>query len=209
MKQIRYHTGFTLIEIIAVLLLTSVVGGILYSYFNAAFVESYKPLSDVQKHYDLHKVMENIIADYAINHPEWLKRQPLWQKMTYYPKFSMVRAKEYTPGVNRGYIYRCSSAGKSGKDRPDFESGLSPLTDGTLTWQRISDLSELKNKIAAIPSEYGTYTVQENDFIKFTLIAADTYQDEKILPGEPETILKVTISNDSGTSLTNLFTNVN
>lgn len=213
MKQIRYHTGFTLIEIIAVLLLTSVAGGILYFYFNSAFVESQKPLSDVQKFYDLHKVVENMIADYAINHSEWQKLQPRWQKMTYYPALSMVRAKEYSPGVNRGYIYRCISAGKSGKTEPNFESGLSPITDGTLTWTKMSGLSELKNKIALpIPNEYGTYTVQENKFIKFVWDTTDSvYKEPKddILPGEPETILKVTISNDSGTTLTNLFTNVN
>ncbi len=210
MKAIRCPTGFTLIEIIAVLLLTSIGGGILYLYFNSAFVESQKNLSDVQKFYDLHKVMENMIADYAINHPEWQKLQPRWQKLTYYPELSMVRAKEYSPGVNRGYIYRCISAGKSGKTEPNFESGLSPITDGTLTWTKMSGLSELKNKIALpIPNEYGTYTVQENKFIKFTSVSADTYQEEDILSGEPETILKVTITNDSGTVLTNLFTNVN
>jgi hypothetical protein len=199
--------GFTLIEIIAVLLLTSVAGGILYFYFNSAFVESLKPLSDVQKFYDLHKVMENMIADYSINHPEWQRRQQRWQKLTYYPVSAMIRA-----AGNKGYVYRCSVAGKSGtSEHSGFAMGAAFVDEGVglAKWEKRNGLNDLKNKIALIPSEYGTYIVQENKFIKFVSVSTDVYQDQEILPTEPETILKVTISNDSGTALTNLFTNVN
>ncbi len=217
MRPICYSKGFTLIEIIAVMLLVSVVGGMLYSYFNSAFVESYKPFENIQKSYDLHKVMENIIADYTMNYPEWQKRQSGWQKLTYYPLQTLIRA-----SGNKGDIYRCTFAGKSGNAEPNgFAAAALNVDEGTnmAKWTKMDGLRVLKDKIflpfttydytSYINNNYGTYIVKENKFIKFIYVSTDTYQEQDILSGEPETVLKVTITNDSGMTLTNLFTNVN
>lgn len=218
MRPICYSKGFTLIELIAVMLLVSVVGGMLYSYFNSAFVESYKPLENIQKSYNLHKVMENIIADYTMNYQEWQKRQSGWQKLTYYPLQTLIRA-----SGDKGFIYRCTFAGKSGNAEPGgFATGAMDVDEGTgmARWKKMDGLSVLKDKIflpftsydytSYINNNYGTYIVKENKFIKFVWNTSDSvYKEEDIAFGEAETILKVTIANDSGEILTNLFTNVN
>lgn len=212
-------SGFSLIEIIATLLLLSIVAASLYSYFRSAFVESHKPLENLRKSYELHVVMENIISDYTLNYPEWQKRHPRWQKLTYYAMNTLVRA-----DGNKGDIYKCIVAGKSGDTPPGytepvgFSSGMSPVNDGTVTWQKLPDLSILKNKIVPIgpppydyanptiiSNNYGTYMVKENNFIVWNT----TYTEKTADAGDPNTILKVTITNDSGDTLTSLFTNPN
>ena len=212
-------SGFSLIEIIAALLLISIVGGMLYTYFSSTFIESPKSLEKLQKSYDLHMVMETIAADYTLNYPEWQKRHPRWQKLTYYAVGTLIRA-----DGNKGHIYKCKVAGKSGTLVPlGFSSGLALITDGTLTWEKKSALSDLRDKIVPIgppaydyaaptpiSNNYGNYMLKENKFIKFVWNVADSiYKEEDIALGDSETILKVTITNDSGTTLTNLFTNVN
>jgi prepilin-type N-terminal cleavage/methylation domain-containing protein len=200
-------SGFSLIEIIAALLLLSLIGGALYSYFSSAYVESPKPLEKLQKSYDLHMVMENIAADYTMNHPEWQKRHPRWQKLTYYAADTLIRA-----DGNKGYIYKCKIAGKSGVPPPgytepvEFGSGISPVNEGTVTWEKKPDLSALRDNIAMpSPNNYGTYIVKENDFIVWDT----TYTERTAAAGDPRTILKVTLTNDSGEILTSLFTNLN
>jgi len=221
-REFRHKpSGFSLIEIIAALLLISIVGGMLYTYFSSAFIESPKPLEKLQKSYDLHMIMENIAADYTLNYPEWQKRHPRWQKLTYYPADTLIRT-----DTNKRYIYKCKIAGKSGTLEPSgFSSGLALITDGTLTWEKKSALSDLRDKIVPvgppaydyaaptpISNNYGNYILKENKFIKFIWKAADSvYKEEDIdiALGDTETILKVTITNDSGEILTNLFTNLN
>jgi len=212
-------SGFSLIEIIAALLLISIVGGMLYTYFSSAFVESLKPLEKLQKSYDLHMVMETIAADYTLNHPEWQKLHPRWQKLTYYAVGTLVRA-----DGNKGHIYKCTVAGKSGNtEPPGFASGAPSADEGTslAKWVKTDGLGVLKDKIfmpstslsydyvSYLNNNYGNYIIKENKFIKFIPDSPDVYKEDDILTGEPETILKVTISNGSGEILTNLFTNLN
>jgi len=215
-------SGFSLIEIIAALLLISIVGGMLYTYFSSTFIESPKSLEKLQKSYDLHMVMETIAADYTLNHPEWQKRHPRWQKLTYYAVGTLIR----TDG-NNGHIYKCSVAGKSGNTiPPEFALNAPSADEGTAMakWIKSDGLNtppnSFKDRIAPPPpppgydyptpvfmsNNYGSYIVKENKFIEFIPDGSGGYTEQNSLR---ETILKVTITNDSGTTLTNLFTNVN
>jgi len=58
------ESGFTLIEIIAVILITSVLGALLFQYFGQSFIKSSAPIERLQKALQLQQVMENITEDY-------------------------------------------------------------------------------------------------------------------------------------------------
>jgi prepilin-type N-terminal cleavage/methylation domain-containing protein len=58
------ESGFTLIEIIAVILITAVLGALLFQYFGQSFIKSSAPIERLQKALQLQQVMENITDDY-------------------------------------------------------------------------------------------------------------------------------------------------
>lgn len=60
--------GFTLIEVIATIMLAGVVGAMTFSFFGKSFVEGPKPVSNLNKALGLQAVMENINQDYTRNY---------------------------------------------------------------------------------------------------------------------------------------------
>jgi len=58
------ESGFTLIEIIAVILITAVLGALLFQYFGQSFIKSSAPIERLQKALRLQQVVENITDDY-------------------------------------------------------------------------------------------------------------------------------------------------
>jgi prepilin-type N-terminal cleavage/methylation domain-containing protein len=56
--------GFTLIEIIAVIIITAVLGALLFQYFGQSFIKSSVPIERLQKALQLQQVVENITEDY-------------------------------------------------------------------------------------------------------------------------------------------------
>ncbi|HJX34493.1 MAG TPA: type II secretion system protein [Desulfatiglandales bacterium] len=58
------ESGFTLIEIIAVILITAVLGALLFQYFGQSFIKSSAPIERLQKALQLQQVVENITEDY-------------------------------------------------------------------------------------------------------------------------------------------------
>ena len=58
------HRGFTLIEIIATLLVASILGTLLFQYFGESFIRSSKPIERLNKTLNLQQVIENINEDY-------------------------------------------------------------------------------------------------------------------------------------------------
>ncbi|MFC1495549.1 type II secretion system protein [Thermodesulfobacteriota bacterium] len=62
-REIDYK-GFTLIEIIATLLVVSILGTLLFQYFGESFMRSSKPIERLNQTLILQQVIENINEDY-------------------------------------------------------------------------------------------------------------------------------------------------
>ncbi|MBI5194618.1 MAG: prepilin-type N-terminal cleavage/methylation domain-containing protein [Nitrospirae bacterium] len=62
------QTGFTLIEIIITLVISGMLGAVLYSYFGKTFTSSSNPVVRLNKAFNHQQVMENITADYLKNY---------------------------------------------------------------------------------------------------------------------------------------------
>lgn len=58
------QSGFTLIEVIAVIIITAVLGAILFQYFGASLTQSAVPVDRLRKAFQLQKTLENMTADY-------------------------------------------------------------------------------------------------------------------------------------------------
>jgi prepilin-type N-terminal cleavage/methylation domain-containing protein len=63
------ESGLTLIEIVISLVIVSILGAMLYSYFGTAITHSGDPIARMNSALGLQKVMENITADYMANYP--------------------------------------------------------------------------------------------------------------------------------------------
>jgi len=241
--------GFTLLEIIATLIIASILGSLVYSYFGSAFMGSSTPIARLNKAFHLHEAMENITADYN-NHTIWQASAsysinaivipttknwhfyrcttagtsgaseptwpttaggtvtdggitwtedtpPEWAQFTIYSIGNFV-----VPVTKNGHRYRCTTAGTSGASEPTWPTTKAgTVVDGSVTWTENGKLPSLKDNIDAL--NYGTYTVVENKYIKFN---PSSNQEEDIVSGDPENILKVKIQNDLGETLTALFT---
>jgi prepilin-type N-terminal cleavage/methylation domain-containing protein len=213
--------GFTLIEIIVTLVIIAVMGTMTYTYFGQAFSESVNSISRLKNSTDLHKIMENITADY--------NKYPKWRSSSSYPVNTIV-----IPTNVNGRCYKiqtCTGSCQSSVSEPTTWPLTSAPTvnDGTITWElcttvppcsfsngKVHDansLLTLQSKIGTADSslkdnDYGgvspttriKYYVTENKFIKFTATGNET--DD--FSGANE-ILKVTIKNDTGETLTALF----
>ena len=58
------QSGFTLIEVIAVIVITAVLGAILFQYFGTSLTQSAVPVDRLKKAFYLQKTLENMTADY-------------------------------------------------------------------------------------------------------------------------------------------------
>ena len=58
------QNGFTLIEVILTLIILSIMGTMMYSYFNSVMLNGAIPLIQIQKSLELQSAMEKITADY-------------------------------------------------------------------------------------------------------------------------------------------------
>jgi prepilin-type N-terminal cleavage/methylation domain-containing protein len=122
---------------------------------------------------------------------------PDWHGLTVYSIDDFV-----SPTTKNGHRYKCTTAGTSAASEPTWPTTKAgTVVDGSVTWTENGKLPILKDNIDAL--HYGTYTVIENKYIKFN---PSSNQEEDIVSGDPENILKVKIQNDLGETLTALFT---
>ena len=206
MRRSQRASGFTLIEIIATLVIVSVLATFAYIYFGKGFLESVTPVTRLKQTAALHRVMENITADYNV-FPKWRSGQ------SYAAGASVIPS-----NPNRRY-YTCTTAGTSGTTEPDWWSSGPAFTEPTgVKWtdsgslKTLLPLPTLQTRIGAEGSvqsanEYGknsdgtytTYTVVKNRFVRFV---NDVEQDDT---SGSNNILKVTLQNENGETLTSLF----
>ena len=198
------QSGFTLLEIIVTLVISAVLGTMIVQYFGTNIAQSPVPVNRLQAASSFEQVMENITADFNVG--------AIWQASTAYALDTYV-----APTTKNGYFYKCSQAGTTGGTEQDWTDSGWPtdaggnklITDSGVIWTETPILTALKEKIgtagAAQNNGYGIYTVVENDFIKFVSVSGN-WQEASLTGGDPEDTLKVSIQNDSGETLTTLFT---
>ena len=156
--------------------------------------------------------MENITADYNVF--------PKWRSGTNYAKDAPV-----IPTYFNGHYYKASGGTSSATNEPEWPTtSAGTVVDGTITWTesgRLRDLVPLysstnpKNLKQRIGDEgsvqsttndycknsdgtYTTYTVMVNRFVRF-----DNNDKEQDDPNG--NILKLTLQNENGETLTSLF----
>jgi prepilin-type N-terminal cleavage/methylation domain-containing protein len=189
--------GFTLIESIIVIVVAAILGVMMFTYANMSYTKGSSFLTQTTKTFALQKVMENIFADYN-------KTRPAWQASHGY-----VSGDEVFPAATstqNGHYYLCTKSGTSSSREPTWPTAISAtVTDGGVIWRE-----GLQTKIGAEGATcnsgattciYGQYTVQYNYFMKFV---GNT--ETPIVSGDPQNILKVTIKNDLGETLSILLT---
>jgi prepilin-type N-terminal cleavage/methylation domain-containing protein len=200
LKSNRQARGFTLIETIITLTVTAVLATMIFTYFGEAFLQSITPITRLKNAATLQNIMENITADYNV--------YPKWRSGTVYTNANYV-----IPTNFNGHYYKCSTAtGTSGAAEPTnwpLNSG-GAVTDNTVTWVEIGRLRTLRSLTAlqtSIGTEgtemnntYGKYHVVRNRFTRFV---SDVDQDADA--GGANTLLKVTLRNNSGETQTALF----
>ena len=205
MRPNQRASGFTLIEVIATLVIVSVLGTVAYVYFGKSFLESVTPVTRLKQTAALNRIMENITADYNI-YPKWRSGESY-----------AVGARVIPSNPNRRY-YTCTTAGTSGTTEPDWWGSGPDFTEPTgVKWtdsgslKTLLPLPTLRTRIGVEGSvqsanEYGknsdgtytTYTVVVNRFVRF-----DTNDKEQDDPSG--NMLKVTLRNENGETLTALF----
>ena len=205
MRPSQRASGFTLIEVIATLVIVSALGTVAYVYFGKSFLESVTPVTRLKQTAALNRIMENITADYNI-YPKWRSGESY-----------AVGARVIPSNPNRRY-YTCTTAGTSGTTEPDWWGSGPDFTEPTgVKWtdsgslKTLLPLPTLRTRIGVEGSvqsanEYGknsdgtytTYTVVVNRFVRF-----DTNDKEQDDPSG--NMLKVTLRNENGETLTALF----
>jgi len=207
--KLNHNTrGFTLIEIIITLTVTAVLATMIYTYFGKAFSESVTPISRLKNSAALQRVMENIRADYNV--------YPKWRSGAAYAVDALV-----IPTNFNGHYYK-SSGGTSGTTEPNWplnNSGTTTVPDNTIsTWtesgrlRALLSLDTLSNNIGTEGQDqpnnnygknsdgtYQKYHVLRNGFVQF-----DNNNGE-VADTTVKKILKVTLKNENGETLTALF----
>lgn len=211
-KAGHHNRAFTLIEIIITLTVIAVLATMIYTYFGKAFSESVTPITRLKNSASLQRVMENIRADY--------NGYPKWRSGAVYTTSSNV-----IPTNFNGHYYRCTTAGTSGAAEPNWPlKSAGTVTDNGIIWTESGSrwtLDFLKNTLRVnigaegspqLTNNYGKnpdgitytkYTVIRNSFTRF-----DNYIDQDardINASGDNKILKVTLQNDNGETLTTLF----
>ena len=180
-------SGFTLIEIIIIVVIVAFLGVMILMFLSKSLIDTGEPIKRLRQSSYLHKIMANITSDY--------NKYPKWRNSISYPAGNYVG-----PTIRNGHFYR-SGGGTSGSIEPSNWPTASAATvnDGGVTWTESGSLLTLSNLQTNINNKnYGTYDVVHNAFIEFPVGS-----DAETVGGS--NILKVTIRNDQGETLTALF----
>lgn len=140
----NHQAGLTLIEFIVALVVASIMAAMVYTYFGSALVQSSFPIARLQQASNLHKVMENIVADY--NRLNAINLRYHWQPSTPYGRNAVVTPKTIPTTPNGGHYYISTAAGTSGTTEPTWPittndtvpdaGGLIWKESGNIVWQK-------------------------------------------------------------------------
>lgn len=193
--------GFTLLESIITLIIASLFGTMLFSYF-AVINRSIAPTEVYQNSLNLQRVMENITSDYY----DIFGRNvyPQWAPSESYSSGDIVASKS----IRFGHLFICVTEGISGDSEPQWKTtNVGTIGDGGVTWKEyLGELDPLISKVSQQAGDgtginsYGQYQVKELRFIRF-----ENNLETPVSTGEPENLLKLTIQNEQGETITSLF----
>ena len=119
-RKIINQSGFTLIEIIATVVIVSIFSAIMLNLFSDSFIKSSDALRNIFRSNDLSKVMANINSDY-IPYPKWKA------------SISYAAGNKVLPTGMNGRFYICKTGGISGTSEPQWRD-YGDTQDGTVTW---------------------------------------------------------------------------
>ncbi len=134
--------GFTLIEVIAALVIGAITAAMVYSYFNTSLSGSVEPIQRLQQANNLQLVMENIIADYnRLNEVniryKWRSANPYHLNAVVLPSSGIDN--NASAVSNNGRYYKCTTAGTSySLGQPSWTTTAnltSTYNDGTVQWR--------------------------------------------------------------------------
>ena len=203
MRRCFLHpSGFTLLEAIVTLTVASLLGSMLFSYFAAAN-RAVLPAESFQKSLHLQRVMENITSDYyAVVGRESFSK---WEPLKAYAAGDIVTSK----ARKFGHLFVCVSEGVSGDSEPQWlNADIRTIEDEGVVWKEhkgeleplISRVTRKTGRNFRAPS-YGRYQIAELRFIKF-----ENHIEAPVSTDDPENLLKLTIQDGQGETLTSLFT---
>jgi len=117
------QSGFTLIEIIATVVIISVFSAMMLTLFSDSLIKSSDSLKRILKSSDLSNVMAKITADYT--------PYPKWKASTVY---SASPANKVLPTGMNGRFYICTNGGTSGTSEPQWRD-YGETQDGSARWK--------------------------------------------------------------------------
>lgn len=118
------QAGFTLIEIIATVVLVAIFSAMMLTLFSDSLIKSSDSVRRLAKSSDLSKVMANITMDYA--------PYPRWKAETSYSATNPAN-KVLPTGMN-GRFYICTNSGTSGTSEPQWRD-YGDTQDGGARWK--------------------------------------------------------------------------
>jgi len=137
------QSGFTLLEVIVVLVIAGIVAAMVFTYFGSAFTLSSVPISRLQQVSNLRLVMENITADY--NRLNQINLAYKWRSNTYYQKGAMMLPSNSANNdasfiENTGLYFICDTAGTSSSSKPIWPTITTAnlgdtFSEGTVVWK--------------------------------------------------------------------------
>jgi hypothetical protein len=204
--------GFTLLEMTVLLVATSILAAMMYTYFGRTVTHGYVPLASLQKSLDLSTAVENMTSDYA----NWAGSDaaPPWKANQRYEPGERVRA----PNREFGHLFQCiEENGESGPSQPAWTNVPGAIVlDGTTRWEVLpGELDGFLEKISRLADgggngsadgvvrdyEYGRYGIHYLGFIQLS-----GGEEEPPAPQDPRNSLKVSLVNGDGERITTLFT---
>lgn len=197
MEPKNEQTGFTLLELIVTLVISSIMMAGVLSFTNMMSLGGNEPISAVQSSFNVNTVMVGM---------ECFFDKLEWKELTSYGVGTIICPQEAS-----GKIYRCTQAGKSGPAEPGWPGG-GTLSDGTVVWAYHGAITEplgtnekpsilhmfeiLGNASSTTfkDDQFGKYYLIERKFIKFD----GALKEQNAVGGDTRSILKITIKDING-----------
>ncbi len=201
-RSFSCQSGFTLLEAIITLIIASFLGSMLFSYFAVAS-RAVVPAESFQDSLHLLRVMENITSDYhATMGRETFSK---WEPLKAYASDEIVTSK----AIKFGHLFICVSEGVSGDSEPQWlNTDINTIEDGGVVWKEYKgELDPFISRVTrntgkhSTASSYGEYQIAELRFIQF-----ENNIETSVSRDDPENLLKLTIQDGQGKTLTSLFT---
>lgn len=164
------QSGFTLVEVIAAIVVVAVFSAIMLVLLSDSFIKSMDSVRRFSKSSAISEVMANIMMDY--------EPYPKWKASTIYSATNKV----FPTGMN-GLFYICTFSGTSDTSEPQWRN-YGETQDGGARWES----GIWKKQTAYVVGDMVIPTTPNGNFYRCTVAgtsgdAAPTWEDEPIVDG--------------------------